>query len=396
MGVLTRLSLFAYGFRPFFLGAACSGLVLVPWWAASFSFGVSLATDWPPTLWHAHEMLFGFTCAAIAGFLLTAVPSWTGRRGFAGGPLVLLSALWLLGRVLVASSASWPFAAVVAADLAFLPVLAAFLAWPLLRERNRNTPLLLVLLVLWLCNATFHLGLFRGDLALSRQALLTAVNFALILVTVIGGRITPSFTATALRQRDVQGAVRSWRGTTSITVALMIAVAAVDLIQPGGASAGWLALAAAIAQGARLARWQGWRTLHEPIVWILHLAYAWLPFGLALKALAILTGMTAAAFWLHALTIGALATMILGVMTRVSLGHTGRPLRIRPLVTLAYLLVAAAALVRVFGAWLPGLDYPTVIVLSAALWTVAFVFFLWVHGPILLTPRVDPRSSART
>ena len=127
MGVLTRLSLFAYGFRPFFLGAACSGLVLVPWWAASFSFGVSLATDWPSTLWHAHEMLFGFTCAAIAGFLLTAVPSWTGRRGFAGGPLVLMTALWLLGRVLVASSASWPFAAVVAADLAFLPVLAAFL-----------------------------------------------------------------------------------------------------------------------------------------------------------------------------------------------------------------------------------------------------------------------------
>ena len=167
-------------------------------------------------------------------------------------------------------------------------------------------------------------------------------------------------------------------------------------MQPGGASAGWLALAAAIAQAARLVQWQGWRALHEPIVWILHLAYAWLPVGLALKALAILTGVAAAAFWLHALTIGVLATMILGVMTRVSLGHTGRPLRIRPLVTLAYLLVAAAALVRVFGAWLPGLDYPTVIVLSAALWTVAFVFFLWVHGPILLTPRVDPRSSART
>ena len=277
MGVLTRLSLFAYGFRPFFLGAACSGLVLVPWWAANFSFGVSLATDWPPTLWHAHEMLFGFTCAAIAGFLLTAVPSWTGRQGFAGGPLVLLSSLWLLGRVMIGSSASWPFAAVVAADLAFLPVLAA-----------------------------------------------------------------------------------------------------------------------AIAQGARLAQWQGWRTLDEPIVWILHLAYAWLPFGLALKALAILTGMTAAAFWLHALTIGALATMILGVMTRVSLGHTGRPLRIRPLVTLAYLLVSGAALVRVLGAWLPGLDYPAVIVLSAALWTAAFAFFLWVYGPILLTPRVDPRSTART
>ena len=392
MGLLTRLSLFAYGFRPFFVGAACSGLVLVPWWAADFSFGVSLATDWPPTLWHAHEMLFGFTCAAIAGFLLTAVPSWTGRRGFAGGPLVLMTALWLLGRVLVASSASWPFAAVAAADLAFLPVLAAFLAWPLLRERNRNTPLLLVLLVLWLCNATFHLGLFRGDVELSRQALLTAVNFALILVTVIGGRITPSFTATALRQRGVEGALQAPRGMTAATVALMIAVAAVDLMQPGGASAGWLALAAAIAQAARLVHWQGWRVLHDPIVWVLHLAHAWLPFGLALKALAILTGVAVATFWLHALTIGVLATMILGVMTRVSLGHTGRPLRVRPLVTLAYLLVSAAAIVRVFGAWLPGFDYPAVIVLSSALWTSAFALFLWVYGPILFTSSIDARA----
>jgi uncharacterized protein involved in response to NO len=297
---------------------------------------------------------------------------------------------------MIGSSASWPFAAVVAADLAFLPVLAAFLAWPLLRERNRNTPLLLVLLVLWLCNATFHLGLFRGDVSLSRQALLAAANFALILVTVIGGRITPSFTATALRQRGVEGAVRAWKGMTVVTVALMMAVAAVDLVKPGGVIAGWLALAAAIAQGARLVQWQGFRALHDPIVWILHLAYVWLPFGLALKALAILAGMTAAAFWLHALTIGALATMILGVMTRVSLGHTGRPLRIRPLVTLAYLLVSAAALARVFGAWLPGFDYPAVIVLSAALWTAAFATFLWVYGPILLTPRVDPRSSAKT
>ncbi len=385
------LNPFTYGFRPFFLGVGLSALVLVPWWAASFSLGAPLATDWPPMLWHAHEMLFGFTCAAIAGFLLTAVPSWTGQRGFAGRPLVLMSALWLLGRLMVGSSASWPFAAVVAADLAFLPVLAAFLAWPLIRERNRNTPLLLVLLVLWSCNAVFYLGLLRGDISLSRQALLLGINFVLILVTVIGGRITPSFTAAALRQRGIEGVVRPWPGATSVTVALMIAVAVVDLVRPGGIVAGWVALAASVAQGARLVRWQGHRTLRDPIVWILHLAYAWLPFGLALKAMAILTGVAAAAFWLHALTIGVIATMILGVMTRVSLGHTGRPLQIRPLTAAAYLLLSAAALVRVFGAWLPGLGYPAVIVLSAALWTAAFASFLWVYGPILVTPRTDGR-----
>ncbi len=252
--------LFAYGFRPFFLGVGVSAMVLVPMWVANFSFGLPLGTGSPPMLWHAHEMLFGFGCAAIAGFLLTAVPSWTRQKGFAGGPLILMSGLWLLGRLLVGSSASWPFAVVVAADLAFLPVLAAFLAWPLIRERNRNTPLLLVLLVLWLCNATFHLGLFRGDLSLARQALPTAVDFMLILVTVIGGRITPSFTASALRQRGVDGAIRAWPGLTAITIALMIAVAAVDLLQPNSAPAGWVAFAAALAQGARLMLWQGHRT----------------------------------------------------------------------------------------------------------------------------------------
>jgi uncharacterized protein involved in response to NO len=385
--VNTRL--FAYGFRPFFLAVGSSALVLVPMWVANYSFRWPLGTDWPPASWHAHEMLFGFTCAAIAGFMLTAVPSWTAQKGFGGAPLVVMSGVWLLGRLTIASSARWPFLLVAAVDLAFLPVLATFLARPLLRERNRNTPLLLVLLVLWLCNACFHLGLFRGDASLSRQALLTGVDFVLILVTVIGGRITPSFTTSALRQRGVNGVVRASRGLTSATVALMVAVAVIDLVRPGGAAAGWVALAAALAQLARLVQWQGHRTLQDPIVWILHLAYAWLPVGLGLKALALLAGVAAASFWLHALTIGAIATMILGVMTRVALGHTGRPLRVHRLVTVAYLLLSAAVLARVFGAWLPSFGYPALIALTGALWTTAFALFLWIYAPILVSPRAD-------
>jgi uncharacterized protein involved in response to NO len=381
--------IFAYGFRPFFLGVGLSALALVPMWVASYSFRWPLGTDWPPMLWHAHEMLFGFACAAVAGFLLTAVPSWTGQKGFAGTPLVLMSGVWLLGRVLAGSSASWPFGVVAAVDLAFLPLLAAFLARPLMRERNRNTPLLLVLLVLWLCNVGFHLGVIRGDAALSRQALLAGVDFVLVLVTVIGGRITPSFTTSALRLRGINGVVRSSRGLTTITVALMIVVAVIDVARPDSVAAGWVALVAALAHAARLAQWQGHRTWREPIVWILHLAYAWLPVGLALKALALLSGVAAASFWLHALTIGAIATMILGVMTRVALGHTGRPLRVRRLVTLAYGLVSAAVLVRVFGTWLPSVSYPALIAVSGALWTAAFGLFLWVYAPILLAPRAD-------
>lgn len=382
-------SLFAYGFRTFFLAVGASAVVLVPLWAASFSFGWPLGTDWPPTLWHAHEMLFGFAGAAIAGFLLTAVPSWTGQKGFAGAPLMLMSGVWLLGRLAAGTSAMWPFAVVAAADLTFLPVLGIFLARPLIRERNRNTPLLLVLLVLFLCNVGFHVGLYRDDVDLARQALLTAVNFMLILITVIGGRITPSFTATALRQRGVDGVVRSRPRLTTITIALMVAVAALDVVAPASAVAGWVALAAAVAQGTRLAQWQGWRTLRQPIVWILHLAYAWLPAGLLLKALALLAGPPAAAFWLHALTIGVIATMVLGVMTRVALGHTGRPVRARRSTVAAYLLLSAAVLVRVFGASLPWIGYSTLIAISAALWTAAFGLFLGVYGRILLTARID-------
>ena len=162
-----QLPLFTYGFRTFFVAAGLSALILIPLWAIGFGFQWPLNTDWPPAAWHGHEMLFGFVCAAIAGFLLTAVPSWTGQKGFGGAPLMLMAAVWLLGRLLVGSSAVWPFVAVAVADLAFLAVLALFLAPPLLRERNRNTPLLAVLLLLWLCNAGFHLGLWRGDALLS-------------------------------------------------------------------------------------------------------------------------------------------------------------------------------------------------------------------------------------
>lgn len=386
-----RHDLFGYGFRPFFLGAGLGALLLVPVWAANFVLGMPLATRWPPMLWHAHEMVFGFVCAAIAGFLLTAVPSWTGRRGFAGGPLLLMSGLWLLGRLLVGTSARLPVAVVTAVDLAFLPVLVAFIAWPLLRERNRNTPLLLVLAVLWGLDATFHAGLFRGDVVLSRQALLTGVNVALILVTVIGGRIVPSFTATSLRRRGLEVTVHSKRGMTAVTVSLMVAVTVIDLLRPGGAVAGGLSLAAAIAHGLRLAQWQGLRTLREPVVWILHLAYAWLPLGLALKSLALLTGVAPAATWLHALTIGALSTMILGVMTRVSLGHTGRLLELRPSIVVSYLLLSVSALVRVVGPSWSWVGHRTAILASAALWTAAFAIFTRVYTPILFAPRIDGR-----
>jgi uncharacterized protein involved in response to NO len=384
-----RFSLFAYGFRPHFLLAGLAGLLLVPIWASSYVLHTPLGTSWPPMLWHAHEMLFGFVASAMAGFLLTAVPSWTGQKGFAGRPLIMLVALWLAGRLFIATSGLWPPLLVAVVDLAFLPAVAGLVARPLLRARNRNTPLLAVLTVLWLTNVAFHFGLLRGDPPSALHALHLGIDMMLVLVTVIGGRIVPAFTSAALRPLGAAQAAQNRASITTLTVAAMVLVTLIDVFASESRLAGVMAGVAAVLQGLRLLQWASWRTLRLPIVWVLHLSYAWLPLGLALKAVALLSGAAFAAFWLHALTIGALTTMIVGVMTRASLGHTGRPLTVDPLITLAYLLLTGAAVIRVFGLAGFGLNYPSVIVLAALCWTVAFALFVAVYAPILWRPRID-------
>ena len=383
------LSLFAYGFRSNFFLAGLAGLLLVPLWALSFVWGARLGSGWPPTLWHGHEMLFGFIASAIAGFLLTAVPSWTGQKGFAGPPLIVLAVLWLSARLLIASSGLWPPLLTAAMDLAFLPALAVLVAPPLLRERSRNTPLLLVLGLLWLTNLVFHFAVIRNNPPLAIRALIAGIDIVLILVTVIGGRIVPAFTTAALRQRGTTGVVQSRAVLTVLAVAAMGLVTVGDVFWPERPIAGLIAGVAACIQALRLLQWGTFRTLRQPIVWVLHVGYAWLPVGLALKATALLTGSAFAAFWLHALTIGALTTMIMAVMTRASLGHTGRPLAVDPLITAAYLLLSAAAAIRVFGLSSFKLNYPVVIVWSALFWTMAFAIFVGVYSPILWRPRVD-------
>ncbi len=383
---------FASGFRLAFMLAALAALLLVPAWVAVQVFGAPLLEGWPPTLWHAHEMLYGFVAAAIAGFLLTAVPSWTGRRGFGGAPLLLLGTLWLAARVLDARAAAWPAALVAAVDSAFLLTLVVLFAPPLLRERNRNTPLLLVLLALAACNLAFHRALARHDPPAAAQALRIAIDIVVLLVTIVGGRIVPAYTATALRAVAGAGRVRTRKALDGASIAAMLAVVAVDLYRPDGRAAAALAVLAALLQALRLLQWRGWRTLHEPLVWVLQAAYAWLPVGLALKCAALLWGPVASAFWLHALTVGAMSMMILGVMSRTALSHTGRPMRAGSLMPAAGVLLLLTALMRVFGLLVPGLDYVSVLVLSAAFWSAAFALFLIEYGPMLWRPRSDGRS----
>ena len=384
-----KTSLFAYGFRSQFLLAGLAAITLIPFWAASFVTGLPTLSTWPPMLWHSHEMLFGFIISAVAGFMLTAVPSWTGQKGFAGRPLVALAMVWLIGRGCIASAALWPAWMPALADLAFLPLLAALIAQPLLRAHNRNTPLLAIIAVLWLANVTFHVAVLRHDAPLALQAVHFGINVVLVLTTVIGGRIVPAFTTSGLRPSGLTQGVANSVVLTRLAIGSMIAVLLGDLITPESQIAGGIAAVAAIIQLWRMLQWRTVRTLRLPILWVLHLGYAWIPVGLALKAGALIAGLGFAAFWLHSLTIGALSTLILAVMTRASLGHTGRALVVDPLVTLAYGLLTGATLMRVFGVSALGLSYPLIILWTALLWTASFGLFVWVYGPILLNPRVD-------
>ncbi len=384
-----KTHLFAYGFRPNFLAAGLAAAVLVPLWAAVAMFGVPLEPRWQGVLWHAHEMTFGFVAAAIGGFLLTAVPNWTGTRGHGGWPLVALTIAWLLGRAapfLPAGVSPWWVAA---ADLLYLPGVALLVAPPLFRTNNRNRPMLLVLAALTFCNATFHCYAARGNAQSALDWVHVALNLSLVLVTVIAGRIVPAFTNSGLRAQGLAVApALPW--LEWLVIGATLAIVPVDLVAPNGLAAGAVAGIAGLAHLARASRWRPLRTRGTPLVWILHVGYAWIPVGLLLKAAFLLTHVPFAASWLHALTAGALATMIVGVMTRASLGHTGRELRVGPPIVACYLLLAAAVLVRVFGAS-TGIDYRFAVATAAALWAAAFVGFLAVYGPILAGPRADGR-----
>jgi uncharacterized protein involved in response to NO len=374
------------------LAAGAFALLGLIAWLCVYATGVLPLRDQPPPLWHGHEMLYGFVGAAIAGFLLTAVPSWTGTRGFAGAPLILLAALWLLGRLAFAGSAALPFWLVAACELAFFPVLIVLLAPPLLRARNRNTPLLLVLIAIWIGDAVFLYALARGEVLLARTMMLVAIDVVLLLVTVIGGRIVPVFTANALRSRGEEPGIRGSARLDGVVIGAMVVVVLVDAAAPGRPLAGVVAGLAAGAQAWRMSRWRSMRTFHDPMVWSLHLAYAWLPVGLALKATNLLTGAPWAALWLHALTIGVAASMVLAVMTRAALGHTGRPLVAARTTAMAYVLLSAAAVVRVFTPSLTDVEYRWTVMTAGVLWIAAFALFLVIYTPILTRPRIDGRG----
>jgi uncharacterized protein involved in response to NO len=376
-----------YGFRPFFLLAGIHAVLAIPLWL-SFLSGAGFAMPaLAPLAWHAHEMLFGFVAAAVAGFLLTAVPSWTGQRGYAGMPLLALALLWISGRVvLTAPTGLTPFAVAVV-DLAFLPALALTILPALRRSGNRRNLVFIGLLAtLFASNLHFHLA-GAGKV----EPLMLAVNVVLLMVALVGGRILPAFTSSGLKRRGLDVRIRRYPLIDNAALAATLAVVLIDLVLPRSIFAAAAAACAALLLALRMSRWQGHRGLKDPLIWVLHLAYLWLPVGLALKAAWLFGAAIPDTSWLHALTAGAFSTMILAVMSRASLGHTGRELSAPGPVVGAYYLIGLAAAVRVFGPMLPVGAGWSWMVASGTLWSLAFLLFCVVYAPILCSPRVDGR-----
>jgi uncharacterized protein involved in response to NO len=386
------VTLFQRGFRPFFLLAGAQACVSVLAWLGIYA-GLVPSPRWlAPSLWHAHEMVFGFAAAAAAGFLLTAVPTWTGSTPLAGAPLAGLAGLWLAGRVAMALAGGLPLSLVAACDLAFLPALAFAVARPILAARqlrNAGFPLVLALLALLDLGAQLDaLGVAPG---LAPLCIHGGVDLALVLIVLVGGRITPAFTANALRRSGVSAEVRTRPRLDLLALVAVVGSALAELLAPRTPVTGSLALLAAVAVGVRMSGWQTLHTLDDPLLWSLHLGSAWVAVGLAGVALADLTGLVPWTLGLHAETTGAIGTMVLAVMTRVALGHTGRPLSAPRSAVAAYLLVSAAALVRTAGALLAPSAYPHVIALAALLFAGAYGVFLAGYAPMLVRARIDGR-----
>lgn len=376
-------AILSYGFRPFFLfGALYAGFAILVWLPMLWG-KVSLPTAFSPVDWHIHEMLFGFMAAATTGFLLTAVPNWTGRLPVHGQPLGLLAVLWFAGRLAVLCSAIIGPVPAAVVDCAFLLAVVLVIGKEIVAGRNwRNLKVLVPVLTLFCANLLFHVeAMMIGTTDMARR-LSIAASIALIMI--IGGRIIPSFTRNWLARENPGRMPESFNRFDAASMFLAVVSLIVWTALPAWWATGVLMLAAALAQGVRLARWAGERTLREPLVLVLHVSYLFIPLGLALAGLSILLpDAVPAAAGLHALGAGAVGTMIMSVMMRASLGHTGHPLRMDGPSRLLFVLLLLAVACRICATF--DVQHSELLILGSGLaWALGFIGFGLLYGRILV------------
>jgi uncharacterized protein involved in response to NO len=369
------------GFRPFYLFAGMFAAASVALWTAQYAGWLS-APYLKGSLWHAHEMLFGFTMAVIAGFLFTAVRNWTAQPTPTGALLAAIAVLWLAGRVAVLTPLGWTAAIV---NAAFPVAVAAGIGVPLVRSGNRRNYFFIVLLIV-IAGAILAVHLAQlGVMDLPGWiGIQIALDVVLFVMSVMGGRVIPMFT-----NNGVPGARATrlpWLEKAVLGATLLVLIA--DTVQAHGAVLIALLAAAALAHAARLALWTPWKTLGTPLVWVLHAAYAWIPIHLGLRALDI-AGFVPSPLATHALTIGAIGGLTMGMMTRTARGHTGRPLRADFWEVACFALVFGAAIGRVFGPLIAPTLYVSSVIVSGVLWSAAFALYAVRYWPILTRPRID-------
>lgn len=385
----TVVPLLSYGFRPFFmLAAGYAALAMVLW--------VAQLNGWPaPSMamagvgWHVHEMFFGFAGAGVAGFLLTAVPNWTGRPPVTGRPLALLVGLWLAGRLVMIFGEDWGPAAVAVIDLVFLAAVLVIVSIDVIVAGNRrNFPVLGMLALLVVANGLSHTANFDGGGDWSDVGRRLAMHLLLLLIALIGGRIVPAFTGNWMAKTGRIEKPLPFGNVDKAALAIAVAAAVADTAAPGTLPAGALLVVAGVLHLVRLGRWQGHRTLREPIVWVLHLGYLWLAVGSLLLGMAALSDAIPRVVGVHALTAGAIGTMFVAVMSRASLGHTGRPLAVGPATVTVYGLITAAALSRTLAPWWDA-AFAELLAVSSATWITGYGLFFLKYLPIWFGPRAD-------
>lgn len=386
-------AILSYGFRPFFLGAGLFAIAAMVAWVGALAWGWPVGGDlYGPIAWHGHEMLFGYASAALAGFMLTAIPNWTGRLPVAGPKLALLALLWLGGRLAMAQpDALGPWGAAVV-DVAFPLALAGIAAREVIAGRNwKNLKIVVALAGLTLFDIGFHaMVLTGGDVT---PLLRLALSALIVLIGLVGGRIVPSFTRNWLSREGAAKLPAPFGRVDMAAMVLLVSAMALWSLWPEGVATAALAGLAALVNICRLARWRGWATADEPLVLVLHMGWAGVPAGLVAIAAAAL-GLLSAAGALHVLTVWGVGLMTLAVMTRASLGHTGRKLTASASTSLAYLLLLLAALIRPF-AEMAGEQYHTLLSVAGGAWIAAFALYCAEYGPMLLTPKLMPRQPNR-
>lgn len=377
---------FSYGFRPFFLGAAVFVSLAVPTWIFVLVGTSEVNFLYPAREWHVHEMVFGFLPCVIAGFILTAVPNWTDRPPLCGLPLMLLFTLWVAGRLSMACP--WlPSLAAAVVDGFFLVALAGIVWREIIAGRVwTRAPIGILISIYALANILFHvlvLGNHETDLAVR-----VALGLLMTLLALIGGRITPSFTEDFLDEAGIKKQPTSFSPLDGLSIFLVAVAAIAWMIQPQQMMTGWILIAAGLANLIRLSRWYGWMAWREPLVCILHIGYGWIGMSLIILGGSILGWGLPVPDALHALTTGAVGTMTLAVMTRATLGHTGRKKHVGSLTVLIYVLVILGAVFRLLAP-LSKASEILLLVLATIGWSAAYLFFAIKYGPYLFRPSLD-------